>query len=139
MSVWASSSVLYIHGPELAALVGLPLRSLSGSLVSQRIGDLCVGLRLSFLRVLQNHQRRRPVVPQRTFRLREGDRNGGPALERSGLERLDQGLRFGGLRRLDRLREHECVSERIERGVDRRLVELLLIFFREPLPDIAEL
>ena len=78
--------------------------------LSERIGDLGIGLRLVRLGVFQDHQRRRPVVPQRAFGLRERHRHRRPALERAGLERLDQRLRLGGLGHLDRLREHERVA-----------------------------
>src|SRR4051812_10564892 len=131
ISVWIRSSVLYIHGPEPAVL--LDWSSPTRSLVSECIGDLGVGLRLPLFGVLQDHQRRRPVVPQRAFRLREGHRHLRPSLERAGLERLDQRLRLGRLCRLDRLRDDDGIPERIQRRIDRRLVELLLVLLGEPL------
>ena len=57
---------------------------------------------------------------------------GSPSLERAGFQRFRNRRGIRALREIDRLSDDDDVAEPVERGVNGRLVEFLLIPLRQP-------
>src|SRR5262249_21643541 len=89
--------------------------------------------------VLQDQHPRPPIVGEQPLGAGERHRRGGPALERAGLERLDERLRLRALRLIERLRDDQHVAEAVERGIDRGFFIFLLVRLGERRALVREL